>query len=188
MLRVLQPTYPIRTPRLFLRPFTLDDISAFHALYSHPDVVRFLYWEPHKRADSVRLLRKKAEHRTLREPGQTLSVGIELVDTGQLIGDSSLTWTSAEHDTGEVNIVLHPAHHGRGYAAEALTELLRLAFDHLKLHRVFGRCDARNVASASLMESLGMHREAHLRESEHLKGEWADELVYAMLVSEWQKR
>lgn len=184
---MLRPTYPIRTPRLFLRPFTLDDLTPFHAFYSHPDTVRYLQQEPQKRTDSQRLLRKKAEHRELTEPGHTLSTAIELVDTGQLIGEASLTWTSAEHDVGEVSIVLHPSHHGRGYGAEALTELLRLGFDKMKLHRMFGRCDARNIASASLMEGLGMRHEAHLREKKHIKGEWTEQLVYAMLDSEWRK-
>lgn len=184
---MLQPTYPVKTPRLILRPFTKNDLTGFHAIYSHPDVVRYLYWEPHGRADSLKLLTKKAEHTALTQPGHTLSLAIELIDTGELIGEESLGWTSAGHDNGEVNIVLHPKHQGKGYAAEAAVELLRMGFDELKLHRIFGRCDARNIASASLMEGLGMRREAHLRENELVKGERTDELVYAMLATEWQK-
>jgi RimJ/RimL family protein N-acetyltransferase len=42
----------------------------------------------------------------------------------------------------------------------------------------------RNTASASLMERLGMRKEAHLRETEIVKGEWTDELVFAMLEDE----
>jgi RimJ/RimL family protein N-acetyltransferase len=34
------------------------------------------------------------------------------------------------------------------------------------------------------MEGLGMRREAHLHENEFVKGEWRDELIYAMLASE----
>jgi RimJ/RimL family protein N-acetyltransferase len=44
------------------------------------------------------------------------------------------------------------------------------------------------VASARLMERLGMRREAHLIENEFVKGEWADELIFAMLDREWQAR
>jgi RimJ/RimL family protein N-acetyltransferase len=35
------------------------------------------------------------------------------------------------------------------------------------------------------MERVGMRREAHLVENEFTKGEWTDELVYAMLDREW---
>jgi RimJ/RimL family protein N-acetyltransferase len=38
------------------------------------------------------------------------------------------------------------------------------------------------------MERLGMRREAHLVENEYVKGEWTDELIYAMLDREWQAR
>jgi RimJ/RimL family protein N-acetyltransferase len=33
-----------------------------------------------------------------------------------------------------------------------------------------------------------MRREAHLVENEYVKGEWTDELIYAMLDTEWQAR
>jgi RimJ/RimL family protein N-acetyltransferase len=83
---------------------------------------------------------------------------------------------------------VHPDHQGHGYATEATGLVLRLGFEELGLHRIVGRLDARNVASAGVLERLGMRREAHLRENEFVKGEWVDELVYAMLASEWRER
>jgi RimJ/RimL family protein N-acetyltransferase len=64
--------------------------------------------------------------------------------------------------------------------------LLRLGFDELGLHRIVGRLDARNAASARLLQRLGMRSEAHLVENEYVKGEWTDEAVYALLASEWR--
>ncbi len=81
--------------------------------------------------------------------------------------------------------MLHPDQHGRGYGREATLEMLRLGFEGLGLHRIIGRCDARNDTSARLMERLGMRREAHFRENEWVKGEWCDEYVYALLAAEW---
>jgi len=63
--------------------------------------------------------------------------------------------------------------------------MLRLAFEELRLHRVVERCDARNAASARLMERLGMTREAHLIENEFVKGEWTGEFVYAIREQQW---
>jgi RimJ/RimL family protein N-acetyltransferase len=60
--------------------------------------------------------------------------------------------------------------------------------DIYEFHQIFGRCDARNVASYRLMERLGMRREAHLIHNELFKGEWSDELVYAILQNEWGNR
>ena len=47
---------------------------------------------------------------------------------------------------------MHPDHHGRGYAREAAQAALRLGFEGLDLHRIYGRCEPRNTASAALMQ------------------------------------
>jgi RimJ/RimL family protein N-acetyltransferase len=36
------------------------------------------------------------------------------------------------------------------------------------------------------MERAGMRREAHLVQSQFIKGEWTDELIYAILRAEWK--
>ena len=63
--------------------------------------------------------------------------------------------------------------------------MLQISFGQFGLHRIIGRCDARNTASSGLLERLGMRREAHFRQNEYVKGEWCDELVYAILAEEW---
>ena len=179
LLGVLRSTYPVKTARLLLRPFTKGDLNAFHVIHSHPDVSRYLSWEPHSRAESAEMLATKTEQTTLTEAGQTLSLAVELMDTRDLIGDLTLRWDAAEHGTGEIAAVFHPRHHGRGYAAEALTEVLHLAFDEVGLNKVYGHCDPHNVASASLMEALGMRREPPQRDDR--------ELAYAMSAAEWKR-
>ena len=66
--------------------------------------------------------------------------------------------------------------------------MLRLGFEHYRLHRIIGRIDARNTPSARVLERLGMRREAHFVRNEFIKGEWTDEVVYAMLEDEWQSQ
>jgi RimJ/RimL family protein N-acetyltransferase len=39
-----------------------------------------------------------------------------------------------------------------------------------------------------VLERLGMRREAHLVQNEKVKGEWCDEVIYAMLRHEWDER
>lgn len=181
-----RPTYPIATPRLRLRPFRADDLDALHALQSHPDVVRYLYWDARTRDEARAVLEDRLKRPVLAEEGDRLVLAVERADTGEMVGDASLAWRSRAHRQGEVGFVLHPDHHGRGFGQEAGGAMLRLGFEGLGLHRIFGRCDARNAASARLMERLGMRLEAHFRENEVLKGAWGDELVYAVLHREWE--
>ena len=109
------------------------------------------------------------------------------MDSGKVIGDVLVRWVSAEHSCGEIGYVFSPAYSGRGFAAEAVHAGLHLAFDELGLHRVIARIDARNSASARLASRLGMRQEAHLLENEWFKGEWTDELDFAMLAQEWPR-
>ncbi|WP_214325005.1 GNAT family N-acetyltransferase [Nonomuraea sediminis] len=182
---MLKPTYPIITQRLVLRPFTPDDLHSLHAYVSRPDVTRYLYWDP-RDLDAARTdLDKKITRVALHDEGDAIDLAITLRDSGALIGNTMLVWTSKHNRQGEVGYILHPDHHGHGYAAEASREMLRLGFDGLDLHRIVGRLDARNAASARVLEKLGMRREALFVDNEFVKGEWASELDYAILRSEW---
>jgi RimJ/RimL family protein N-acetyltransferase len=179
---------PILSERLVLRPFTPDDLDALHAMFGDANVTRYLDHGPLS-LDAVReLLARISQMTGIDAQRNELRLAIELRGSGQVIGDVSLWRTSSEHNQGEIGFVLHPDHQGRGYAVESMRELLRIGFQDAGLHRIVGRCDAENVASASLMERLGMRREAHFRENELIKGAWSDGLVYAMLAGEWLAR
>jgi RimJ/RimL family protein N-acetyltransferase len=182
---MLHPTYPITTDRLLLRPYAEGDLDALYETLRLPEVVRFLYWDVKDRDEAAQMLERRKTNYAIRAEGDWLVLAVVLQETGDLLGDVVLKWESAEHRMGEVGFVFHPAYHGKGYASEASRALLRLGFEEMKLHRIVGRCDARNTASARLLERLGMRREAHLVENEWVKGEWTDELIYAMLDREW---
>jgi RimJ/RimL family protein N-acetyltransferase len=178
----------IRTERLELRPFTPDDFEALHAMFGDASVARYLDHGPLSRQEVRQLLERISPLTGIDEERNGLRLAVELRASGEVIGDVSLWRTSAEHNQAEIGFVLHPQHQGRGYAVESMRELLRLGFEEAGFHRIVGRCDAENVASAALMERLGMRREAHFRQNELIKGAWSDGLVYAMLASEWSAR
>ncbi|WP_216216342.1 GNAT family N-acetyltransferase [Amycolatopsis aidingensis] len=182
---MLRPEFPIRTARLDLRPFTMADLAQVHAYQSRADVARYLYWEPRSAAEVEAALARRLTRDRLTREGDCLSLAVRRLDTGDLIGELNLDWLSEPNRSGEIGFIFHPDQHGNGFATEAATELLRLGFAGLGLHRIIARCDARNAASAGVMARLGMRREAHLRHSEIVKGRWADTLIYAMLDTEW---
>lgn len=182
------PTDPIATERLLLRPFTQDDFEAVYAIESRADVMRYLYWEPRTRDEARASLDRRVKMMAIDDESDALRLAILLKESGALIGDFSLRLRSREHRQGEIGFMLHPDHQGRGYATEAGSAVLGLGFVTYGLHRIAGSCDARNAASAHLMERLGMRLEAILRETDYVKGVWCDELVYAMLADEWRDR
>lgn len=183
---VLKPEFPIRTERLLLRPYRREDLDYLADVASRPEVVRYLYEEVRDRPEVSAELELRSRLRSIDKEGDRMLLVVERAEDGTVVGDVNLHYQSARHRQGEVGWVFHPEYQGQGYATEAASEMLRLGFEELGLHRIAARCDARNTASVGVMERLGMRREAHLVEKEYFKGEWASELVYAMLASEWE--
>jgi RimJ/RimL family protein N-acetyltransferase len=181
---------PISTERLLLRPFTLDDLDDLAALRALPDVARYLYRDVQSREEVAAVLQGRIHQTLLAAENDALRLAIVLpgaagTRTG-VVGEVTLWLRSIEHRQGEIGFVLHSRFQGKGIAREAAGAMLDLAFRVLALHRVYGRTDARNTASAGLMRRLGMRQEAHFLENEWFKGEWGDELVFAILEHEWR--
>ena len=185
---MLRPAYPLETARLRLRPFSPGDLEELHAFHSLPEVARFLYWEARDLEQVRAVLDTKVRQGVLEDQGQVLTLAVVWPEAGAVVGEVSLHWLSRRHRQGELGFVFHPGYQGRGLATEAAEAVLGLGFDGLGLHRMIGRCDAMNVASARVLERLGMRREAHFVQNELFKGAWGDELVYAMLEDEWRAR
>jgi RimJ/RimL family protein N-acetyltransferase len=181
----LRPAYPVRTARLLLRPLMVGDVDGLLAYRSRPDVCRYVPFEPMDREVIHERLATQWATTELTDERQALTLGVELADTGDLIGDVILFWHSREHRGGEIGYMLNPDFAGHGYATEAAHKLLRLGFDDLGLHRIIARVDERNDASARLARRLGMRQEARLVDNELFKGEWSTELDFAMLADEW---
>jgi RimJ/RimL family protein N-acetyltransferase len=179
---------PIATERLVLRPFAPDDFDALFSYQSRTDVATWLPWDA-RGEDEVRVaLGKKLASVAIADEGDVIALALTRKDTGELVGDVILGLASAEHRTGEIGYIVHPDHQGLGYMTEACREILRIAFEDLGLHRVIGRVEPRNHASARVLEKLGMRREAHFVENEFIKGEWQSEAIYAILDREWRDR
>ncbi len=181
----MSPDWPLETSRLTLRPFVEADFGALHAMRSDPEVARYLYREPLSEDETRDLLTKKIATPTWAREGDWLSAAVVVRASGATVGDLVLYWVSERDRTAEVGFVFDPRHQGNGFATEATRALVDWVFTSAGFHRVIGRTEARNGASARVLEKLGMRLEARLVENEWIKGEWQSELVYAVLDREW---
>ena len=185
-------TRELRTQRLRLRPLTRSDLEHRSENYQkRTDVVRYLRWEVHDHDAPAKNLEKRIALQRLADDGDGLIFAVELCatdgsDDHRAIGDVSLFVKSAADAQVEIGWVFHPAVHGRGYATEATTALLGVAFGELGAHRVYAELDAANEASARLCGILGMTREALLRDRDRIDGQWRDVAIYGLLESEFQ--
>lgn len=181
-------TDPIETRRLRLRRYTLDDVPFLLDLKSRPDVIRYLYEDVESEDEIVARVSRRMSQVKLLKPGDGLGLLVETREGCVPVGTVTLEWQHSSHLQGEVGYIVHPAHQRLGYAVEAAEAMLRIGFEQVGLHRIVGRIEARNGASARVLERLHMREEAHLIENEWVKGEWQSEIVYALLEREWAGR
>ncbi len=174
---------PVKTRRLLIRPYREDDLAALYDIHRRPEVVRYVSWPAHESLDDSReLLKTRMAVPGLANDGDKLVLAVTDIHNDRLLGEVALILNDRALLQGEIGFILHPDHQGHGYAHEAAQAMLEIGFGTAGLRRIIGRCDARNAASAGLMEKLGMRREAHFRQSEWIKGEWIDRLIYARLA------
>jgi len=181
----VSPDWPLETSRLVLRPFVEEDLEAIYAMRSDAAVARYLYGEPMSEDEARSFLERKMAVSSWENEGDWLSAAAVERASGTTVGDLAFHWVSERDRTAEIGFVFDPRHQGKGFATEAARALLDWAFTAAGFHRVIGRTEARNTASARVLEKLGMRLEAHFVENEWVKDEWQSELVYAVLQREW---
>ncbi len=70
-------------------------------------------------------------------------------------------------------------HHG--YAYEALSKCIYIAFYELNLHRIAAYIMPDNTASIRLAERAGFEREGMARKNALIRGVWEDHMVYSLI-------
>ena len=168
----------LRTSRLTLRPFRIEDIPDIAAPSACPEFGQHIELprEPLNSA-TVWVARIVAEGQP--DSKSDWHFAIQVGDNPRLVGWIRLGVQDVELRRGDVGYALHPDFWGNGFMTEALKRLLAYGFDDLRLVRIWATTDVRNVASWTVMERAGMQREGVMRRHRLLRGEWGDSALYA---------
>jgi ribosomal-protein-alanine N-acetyltransferase len=156
--RMHNPPELIATQRLVLRRPRPADAVAKYENGRDPEVARYADWVPHA---SLRDAVAHVEGAALRwESGEEYSWVITVRPDDRAIGSVSCL---VRGHAVELGYVLYRDHWGRGYATEAAKAVLEWAATREGVFRVWATCDVENVASARVLEKIGMSREGVLR-------------------------
>jgi ribosomal-protein-alanine N-acetyltransferase len=172
--------FPIQTPRLLLRLFTERDESDVHEYGSDAVVAQYTDWGPNAAAQTRDRIQGYLKDQ-MTWPRDEVYLAVELRTEHKVIGTIRLKIQDEQTRTADFGFVFHRQYWNQGYATEATSAVLRVAFTTLGLHRVRATCDTRNVGSWRVMEKVGMQREAEFRQDALQKGQWRDSYLYAML-------
>lgn len=156
----------LETERLFLRPWTLADLAAKHAMDQHPDVYRYNGFarreDGSKRARTLEETRWHLERRIAEFELQGFGqMALELKPARSFAGWAGLQFYLLDHGTHrtpeiELFYGLARASWGRGLATEAGQALIRYGFATLKLPRITSVASRENTPSANVMRRVGM--------------------------------
>lgn len=150
--RLLGDEQILLTDRLILRPWNEADAEALYAYAHDPKVGPIAGWPPHQSIEESREI-----IRTVLSMPETYAVVLRetlepIGSVGLLLGDAADP--IALDSEAELGYWIGVPHWGHGYIPEAAHEMLRHAFEDLKLEGVWCICDDTNEKSKRVMEKL----------------------------------
>ena len=175
-------TFPeIETERLLLREIMPEDAPAIYRLFSDPLVTRYYDLEPYTNIEQAEELIDFFDESF--ELERAIRWGIERKEDGALMGTCGYVWLRVHR--GEIGYDLHSDFWRQGYMSEALDAILEWGFNELGINRIEALTMLDNVASGSLLRTLGFHEEGILREQDFFKDQFHDMRLFALLRREY---
>jgi ribosomal-protein-alanine N-acetyltransferase len=178
-------SFSITTERLLLEDIRTEDLAGIRCIARNHGVMKYvLIWlENDEQIESF--LRHAVDESQRAEGRMDYVLAVRIPGTGEFAGFVMLEIDPEQTSTAEVGCILLPEYWKSGYASEILRALLAFGFETLSLHRVYGKCDELNLASAHVMEKCGLAYEGTLREHVWLRDHWRSTRYYGMLEGEY---
>ncbi|HET7896279.1 MAG TPA: GNAT family N-acetyltransferase [Flavisolibacter sp.] len=165
------------TERLLLQRIEPEDQSFIFEGLSHPDVIRY-YGISFQTLQEVET--QLQWYRNMEITGTGLPWKIVNRQTGQKMGVLAVYFFRPEHQKAELGFWLLPKFWNRGYALEAVNEVVRYWQQKRQLHRLEAFVEVENTASANLLEKAGFHYEGTMRDCEIKNGRFISLKIYAL--------
>lgn len=169
-------------PKVQLKPLRMTDWTAVHSWAKLPEACRYQPYGPDSEEQTRAFV--TAAVNAWNDRPQSWFVYAAHVD-GQVLGLGQLD-VKAKHRQGELRYVAHPRVWGRGIGTAIGSSLLRIGFEEMDLHRMYGTCDPRNTASATVLKKLGMTFEGRMRHTMLIRDGWRDSELFSILDNEWR--
>jgi ribosomal-protein-alanine N-acetyltransferase len=143
----------LTTPRLTLRPFTLDDVTHLHHIMNEPNIMQYF---PNTEPPDMERVRKIIENQLNHWDEHNLGWwAVVPIGQSQLIGWNGLQYLP-ETDEVEVGYLLSKQFWGRGYATEGARASIQFGFENFDFKEIIGLTHPENLASQNVLKKCGM--------------------------------
>jgi RimJ/RimL family protein N-acetyltransferase len=111
-------------------------------------------------------------------------------ETGETIGHISLGGISRKNKSARISRVLigNAANKGKGYCKQMITEVLKVGFDEMQLHRISLGVYDYNTAALKCYQAAGFSIEGTMRDVLLHDGKWWSLIEMGILENEWQQK
>lgn len=157
----------IENNTILLRPLERKDLKFVHQLDNNANVMRYWFEEPYEAfVELVDLYDKhihdQSERRFIVQSQNKLIGLVELVEINHI------------HRNAEFQIIIDPAHQGKGYASKATQLAMEYAFSILNLYKLYLLVDSENEKAIYIYTKLGFKQEGVLQQEFFVNGEYRD--------------
>jgi len=176
-----QPT--LKTDRLTLRPFALDDANVLRPLVGDKDIAATTLSIPHPYPDGEAERWISKTHEKYQE-GIAAAFAIILNDTGKIVGSISI-WIEHKHSHAELGYWIGKPYWNNGYCTEAGQAILSYGFKERDLNRIHAHHMTKNPQSGKVMQKMGMSYEGTLRQHVMKDGKYQNLAIYAITKDQY---
>jgi ribosomal-protein-alanine N-acetyltransferase len=111
----------------------------------------------------------------------TYRFGFTILVDGEIAGEIGLQDPSICRSSYCVGFAVGRKFWNQGICTEALKQLVRFAFDELKLHKLFGDNDSDNPASGRVFEKASFTKEGVRKEQVFKEGRYVDHVMWGLI-------
>jgi len=177
----------LTTERLNIKPISMLTIEDVYKLQSLEETAKFNTSGIPKDINETKITVENWIVENAKENTKRFTFSVELIDGNEFIGLIGINLGKEHYKNAEVWFQYDYKFWNKGYATESLRKILDFGFENLKLHRIEAGCAIENIGSISVLEKVGMLREAHTRKLLPLKSGWSDNYGYAILSTDERK-
>ncbi|NMP24904.1 GNAT family N-acetyltransferase [Sulfobacillus harzensis] len=180
--------FTLRGPRVRLRPFNLADAPALleiqrvnqAAFHPYMPIRNETFFTLDGQRQAIAQDRDRAGH----DQGYALAVEWD----GRIIGRVALSnvvrgaWQNAT-----LGYWIDSRFQGQGFATEAVSGMLKAAFQILRLHRVQAAIMPHNLPSLAVVKKLGFTYEGRAPRYLCIAGQWEDHEIFSLTVEDFKE-
>ena len=170
----------LETERLILRKIVDEDAETlFNNIYNNFEYYKLYYQLPFNSFNEYQQL--VAKYKEWYANGNHFRWGIVEKTSNEIIGLVHLHSKDNLNNNCKIGYIIGYRYNKKGYATEAVKEIIDFAFNTLNYHRIEADIVEENINSIKLVESLGMTFESIKKDGYKLGNEYYNEKIYVLL-------